>query len=384
MIALLAVPLPASATVAEGPWTPVVPALTRPENLKTVGLSDVAAVSPADVWAVGGGWSDSDTAQTLIAHWTGAGWQRATEPSVPDFQYDLWGADAVSAGDVWAVGDGTTTESWPLSTAVFTHYDGTSWSLVPPPAPPLNPDVVATSEALSDLDMLSATDGWAVGWHDTWFATGETAEQPLVMRWRNGQWVTVSLPDVDNGRLEHVYARAANDVWAVGSSWRSSLVMHFDGVRWSRIGVPHSGVADTINTLRAVTAVSGGEVWAVGDVCVSLDVLVCQPLILRLSDGVWRVAPTAGDHGTNLVGVVARSSNDVWMVGYDLPQGGQEANYSEHWDGQRLTTVPANAGSFSTRGDLASALEAVTRIPGTAELWAVGWQAGTPQVIRHD
>jgi hypothetical protein len=161
--------------------------------------------------------------------------------------------------------------------------------------------------------------------------------------------------------------------------------MHFDGVRWSRIGVPQGGVADADIRLRAVTAVSANEVWVVGDACVTVvNSLACQPLILRLSGGVWRVVPTAGDRGTNLVGVVARSSNDVWMVGYDIPPGGQEANYVEHWDGQRLVTVPTDGGSFSTRGDLASALEAVTRIPGTAELWAVGWQAsGVPQVIWH-
>lgn len=382
-IALLAVPLPASATVAEAPWAPVAPALARPENLKSAGLSDVAAVSPTDIWAVGGGWSDIE--ETLIEHWTGAGWQRVKEPSVPNFHYDLWAVDAVSARDVWAVGDGSTPEQWPRATAVIAHYDGTSWSVVPAPVPPSsNSAVLANSDTLSGVDMLSATDGWAVGWRDTWFDTGETTEQPLVMRWQNGQWVRAGLPDIDDGMFEHVYARADNDVWAVGSSGRSALVMHFDGVRWSRIGVPHGGVADAVNGLRAVTAVSAGEVWAVGSACVQLDEgTACQPLILRLSGGVWRVVPTAGDSGTNLVGVVARSSDDVWMVGYDLPAGGQEANYAEHWDGQRFTTVPADAGSVSTRGDLASALEAVTRIPGTAELWAVGWQAGNPQVIRH-
>jgi hypothetical protein len=380
-IALLAASLPARATAAEAPWTPVTPALGLPEGLKSAGLFDVAAVSPADVWAVGGG--RSDTAQTLIEHWTGTGWQRVPEPSVPNFQYDLWAVDAVSAGDVWAVGDGSTPEAWPFSTAVIAHYDGTAWSLVPAPAPPSNPDVFATSDVLFDVGMLSATDGWAVGWHTAWFDTGETTVRPLVLRWQNGQWVRMSLPDIDDGMLEHVYARAANDVWAVGSSWDSPLVMHFDGTRWSRVEVPGSGVAGAWNKLRAVTAVSANEVWAVGDACVSLDgASACQPLILRLSGGVWRVVPKSGDRGTNLVSVVARSSDDVWMVGYDIPPGGQEANYVEHWDGQRLVRVPAVAGS--TRGDLASALGAVTRIPGTAELWAVGWQAGHPQVIRHD
>ena len=379
-IALLAMFLPASATAAEAPWTPVTPAFTLPAE--SAGLFDVAAVSPTDVWAVGGGQSDAE--QTLIAHWTGAGWQHVEEPSVPNFEYTLWAVDAVSARDVWAVGDGSAPALWPRSAPAVAHYDGTAWSSVPAPAPPSS-DVSTSSDELFDLDMLSATDGWAVGWRTTWLRTGETTQQPLVLRWQNGQWVTVSLPAIDDGLLEHVYARAGNDVWAVGSSARSALVMHFDGTRWSRVDVPRSGVADAYNRLRAVTAVSANEVWAVGDTCVTLaEGNACQPLILRLSRGAWRVVPTAGDRGTNLVGVVARSSNDVWAVGYNLPVGGQEANYTARWDGQRFTTVPTNAGSLPTRSGLASALEGITQLPGTTELWAVGWRAdGNPQVIRH-
>jgi hypothetical protein len=378
--ALLAASLPAHATADETAWAPVTPVFTPPENLSGVGFNDLAAVSPADVWAVGGGWSDIE--EPLIAHWTGAGWRPVEEPPAPNFQYSLSAIDAVSARDVWAVGNGMVSPApdfHPL--AVIAHYDGATWSLVPVPEPP-----PSSSDVLTDVDMMSATDGWAVGWR-----AGPPTEgldlQPLVMRWRNGRWVTVSLPDIggDNTTLAHVYARARDDVWAVGAQGDSALVMHFDGNRWRRVAVPHGGVADAENGLRAVTAVSAGDVWAVGAACVPVvDGAACQPLILHLSGGVWRVVPTAGDHGTNLQDVVARSSDDVWAVGYDLPQGGQEANYVEHWDGQRFATVSTDAGSLAVLGDLASALEAVTRLPGTAELWAVGWREnGVPQVIRH-
>lgn len=376
-IALLAASLPAHAAADETAWAPVTPVFAPPDNLSAVGLNDVAAVSPADVWAVGGGWSDIE--EPLIAHWTGTGWRPVEAPSAPNLQYSLSAVDAVSARDVWAVGNGMPSPAPDfLPVPVIAHYDGATWSLVPVPAPPSS-----NSEVLTDVDMTSGTDGWTVGWR-----AGSPTEplRPLVMRWRHGRWVTVRLPDLggDNAMLDHVYARAGNDVWAVGSQGDSALVMHFDGGRWRRIAVPHGGVADAVNGLRAVTAVSAGEVWAVGSACVPVaDGAACQPLILRLSGGVWRVVPTAGDRGTNLQDVVARSSDDVWAVGYDLPAGGQEADYAEHWDGQRFTTVPTDGGSVSTRGDLASALEAVTRIPGTAELWAVGWQAGDAQVIRH-
>jgi hypothetical protein len=370
--------VPAYAAAAETPWTLVTPALARPDNLSSAGLFDVAAVSPADVWAVGGGWSDSE--QPVIAHWTGADWRPVQAPPVPNFQYNLSAVDVVSARDVWAVGNGMASPSPDFATTpVIAHYDGTAWSLVPTPAPrSSDPDV------LTDVDMISATEGWAVGWRG---ASAPKPLQPLIMRWHNGRWVRVSLSHIGGGNamLQRVYARAGNDVWAVGSEGDSALVMHFDGVRWRRIGVPRGGVANASNELRAVTVVSPGDVWAAGAACFTRadGIVACQPLVLHLSAGVWRVVPTAGDRGTFLLGVVARASNDVWVVGYDLPQVGQESNYVEHWDGRRFVPVPADAGPLAAQGDPASALEDVTQIPGTTELWAVGWRDGDPQVIRH-
>jgi hypothetical protein len=374
-ILLLAASPPAPATAAETAWTAVTPALARPDNYTSAGVSDVAAVSPTDVWTVGGGWGENDGSQNLIAHWSGAGWRQVVAPAAPSVVYRLSALDAVSARDVWAVGN--TLPSWNIpSTTVIAHYDGTAWSFAPvPPAQPAN------SYVLTDVDMVSATDGWAVGWRG-----GPPTEKleiaPLMMRWQNGRWGTVTLPDLDGAdvTLQHLHVRSGNDVWAVGNQGDTALVVHFDGTRWSRIDVPRVDG----DVLWSVTAVSAGDVWAVGTSCVWDGVGTCKPLVLHLSGGVWRVVPTTGDGGTHLVDVVARSANDVWVVGYGISPSGYESNHVEHWDGRRFTLVPADAGLFAAQGGLASALEAVTRIPGTTEVWAVGWQDSDPQVIRHN
>jgi hypothetical protein len=374
LLAVLTVTMLAlSANVAaETAWTPVFPAPALPGDLTAGRLVDVAAVSPADVWAVGQGLAGGDEAP-LITHWTGVDWRAAETPSVPDL-HSFVAIDAVSADDVWAVGNG--------SVSVVMHYDGTEWSATTPSS---------SAFVLTDVDMTSASDGWVVGWR-----MGTSGPRPLVMRWRNGRWAAVSVPPVGDGigLLRHVYARAGDDVWAVGSLGEPligqaplggpALVMHFDGARWKQVEVPHGGDPDATNDLWSVTAVSADEVWAVGDSCVwEWDRTPCQPLILRLSNGGWQVVPPAGDHGTNLRDVAARSGDDIWAVGYDLPpDGGQEADHVEHWDGQRFTTVPVDA-SRVVRGQPASALEAVTRFPGSDELWVVGWQDASPQVIRH-
>jgi hypothetical protein len=374
-VTLLAASVPATATAAEEPWTRVTPAPVSPADFTAPAtLSDVAAVSPSDVWAVGGGWTDTE--QPVITHWTGKGWDPVKSPEVPNLQYSFASVDAVSASDVWAVGNGEASPSSGFSPVpVIAHYDGHAWSMVPPPTPP-----ASTSDVLIGIDMVSATDGWAVGTRQ-----GPLTEpsQPLLLRWRGGRWSSVVLPRLDGARLTGISVRAGNDVWAVGSQGDSALIMHMDGTRWTAFTIPPGGV-DAFKELRSVTSVAAGEAWAVGASCVLQgDDAVCVPLIMRLSGGVWQEVHSAGDGGTHLQDVIARSSDDVWVVGYDLVPGGKENDHTEHWDGKGFTTVPVVDATIAIRGQLASALEAVTRLPGTNELWAVGWEETGPHVIRH-
>src|SRR4051812_23707131 len=66
--------------------------------------------------------------------------------------------------------------------------------------------------SLWDVDVLSRTDGWAVGQGDVYWKT-------LAERWNGRRWSRVPTPDV--GRkinfLEAVAVLSATDAWAVGS-----------------------------------------------------------------------------------------------------------------------------------------------------------------------
>ncbi|HEV3310045.1 MAG TPA: hypothetical protein VG815_05970, partial [Chloroflexota bacterium] len=89
-------------------------------------LSGVSAVSPTDVWAVGfRRESDSTSPQTLIEHWDGLHWKVASSPS-PGRTASLTSVHAVSAGDVWAVGNYDNGNTFlPL----VEHWDGASWTI---------------------------------------------------------------------------------------------------------------------------------------------------------------------------------------------------------------------------------------------------------------
>src|SRR5262245_47136294 len=89
--ALLATSVPAGETE----WTPVIPALARPEAVESVSLNDVTATSSSDVWVVGDdGWNGGQ--QPLTAHWDGAGWTVVPAPEIADFDYKLRAVDAVA------------------------------------------------------------------------------------------------------------------------------------------------------------------------------------------------------------------------------------------------------------------------------------------------
>src|SRR5438067_4164099 len=62
-------------------------------------LGGIVAVSAWDIWAVGNGNGVSDAGQPLVEHWNGTSWT-----IVPSPRGDLWSVSALSARDIWAVG----------------------------------------------------------------------------------------------------------------------------------------------------------------------------------------------------------------------------------------------------------------------------------------
>jgi len=114
-------------------WNGTSWAVNTAARLRFGGVVTVAALSPADVWAVGtgpgvptGGFSAHPTA--VIEHWDGTSWTVVPSPNPnPQGNNGLVAVAGVSAGDVWAVGHqllGQFTE----------HWNGKSWTIVNTPA----------------------------------------------------------------------------------------------------------------------------------------------------------------------------------------------------------------------------------------------------------
>jgi photosystem II stability/assembly factor-like uncharacterized protein len=112
--------------------------------------------------------------------------------------------DMVSGTEGWAVGD------------TLLHYGGGTWTEVAPP----------TGSRLDAVDMVSPTDGWAGGYDGT------------LLHYDGSAWTQVASPTP-----KHIHAIAmisASEGWAVGQQGERGVLLHYDGTSWSTVPLPAS------------------------------------------------------------------------------------------------------------------------------------------------
>lgn len=157
--------------------------MPRPPGVRGPGIGEfdaVAAVSANDVWAVGDGLG------TLIAHWNGSQWSLVKSPSPGTAFNNLYGVAAASASDVWAVRSYSNDPQNQDVQTLIEHWNGSSWSIVPG----LNPG--AQGNAFNAVTAVSASNVWAVG-----FSYNSTfVQQTLIEHWNGSAWSVVTSPNV--------------------------------------------------------------------------------------------------------------------------------------------------------------------------------------------
>ncbi len=355
-----------TATNTPDPCAPVWSVVSSPSFATQ--LYGIAAVSANDIWAVGD--YEGNIEQTFIEHWNGSMWSVVPSPNVGIFHNILNGVAAVSANDVWAVGyyvDNSNAQH-----TLFEHWDGTAWLVVPSPSP-------GTSENyLSRIAAVSANDVWAVGLYCT-----NTGCQTLTEHWNGSMWSVVSSPNpgTSSNELYGVAAIAANDIWAVGlyynhNGLRQTLVEHWDGTAW--LVVPSPNVSTLHNILDGVTAVSANDVWAVG---YSSLYLYSYTLIEHWNGSMWSVvsSPNPSNLYNVLKGVAAISINDVWAVGSSHDNNSPSRTDIMHWDGVQWNVVPSANPSPSPYDNILLGISALS----SNDIWAIGNQGGGQTLTEH-
>ncbi|HVB21858.1 MAG TPA: hypothetical protein VNG51_07940 [Ktedonobacteraceae bacterium] len=305
-------------------------------------LYNVAAISANDVWAVGNyavPGRNGEVVHALTEHWNGTAWSIVPTASAKgDYFY---GVAAVATNDVWAVGGVTVSGTFKT---LIENWNGTSWSIVPSPNHGWFP-------ILYSVAAVSASDIWAVG---LTHASDHVTFQPLIEHWNGTAWsIVASSAPSGSVSLSGVTAVSSTDVWAMGVVMNGAagqpLIEHWDGTSWTIVANP------TLNgALSGVAAVSATDIWAVG-------ALYSQSAILieHWNGTKWKVVqgPNASG-GLGAVSVV--SKNNVWAVG-----NGLNGTLIVHWNGTTWKTVSSPSVSHSL-------LSGLTAVPGTTSLWTVG------------
>jgi len=242
-----------------GKWH--VPSIPQPGSLRDM-LFGAAALSKNDVWVVGDREGANGIFETLAEHWNGHTWSVVAAPDPGSTGNHLYAVHAVSADNVWAVGQqlgGSAPDQ-----GLVEHWDGHRWSVVPLP-------FSVSSNVL--LDGVTATpDGHQV-WVDGESDSPAGGGQPLVEHWVSGSgWNIPHLPAVPDGaNWSNLYGVAVDgsSVYAVGTFVNPAtdnnevLLLQGTGGTWSIVGAPNAGGAGGGDIPGGITNIHG-QLWMAG------------------------------------------------------------------------------------------------------------------------
>jgi hypothetical protein len=272
---------------------------------------------------------------------------------------DLNGVGASSASDAWAVGTlGGAFEDSAIGT-LTEHFNGTAWTVVP------SPDRVHIDDELNAVADLSPTNAWAVGLVK---GAGTKTGSPLIVHWDGLSWQTGTAPAGVSGVLRAISADSASDIWAVGDDGRGhAIAFRFGGTSWSTTTLPAAGV----DKLAGVKAFAPNDVWAVGTQ-ITTAAPQTRTLIMHWNGSAWSIVPSANPNPTtdSLRAVDGTSSHDLWAVGQQAPSetitGARPGarTLTEHFDGSRWIAVasPSTGDDDSLNGVAAVSPTAVSTV----------------------
>jgi hypothetical protein len=186
-------------------------------------------------------------------------------------------------------------------------------------------------------------------------------------------WKVIGSTNPGTGsELRAVTAVSPKDVWAVGwfadpiTDSSRPLVQHWDGERWTIVA---AAAPEALGLLQSVDAASSDDVWAVGSTLTELQ--SSRALALHRDGRAWDTVrvpkPERGRFvSTVLTDVVAIDADDAWAVGYwsSIPDA-SPSPLIEHWNGRRWRPVPnPDLGTWSELHGMAAT--------GPDDVWAVG------------
>jgi hypothetical protein len=262
--------------------------------------------------------------------------------------------DSTPNGDVWVVGNVTTT--YPTNNLpLVMRRRGGSWDFVETVTlrPQREYPYGARGGFAYEVAALNENDAWAVGLANG-YGDATSSSVPLAIHWDGSEWTDVEVPLVANRHheLNDLVMISSDDVWAVGD-YRNiagtfrGVIYHWDGEEWSHVPSPIEQISQS--GLEDIVATGPDDVWAIG----GSDAGV----ILMHWDGAhWSLVEAPPNSGGSLA---ALGPDDLWASGW---------NGYWHWDGSSWTEVPA-----SVPGAAYEIRSGGMEIVAGCDVWTVGF-----------
>lgn len=275
---------------------------------KNESMRSVVAVSTDNAVAVGSHTPVGFAPQPLAMEWNGSEWALIATP-VFEGGANFDGIDRAPSGDLWVAG-------YLYGTAFLARRNGGGWDIE------YAPQVGGERNNFNALHARTDTEIWAAG---TW-SDHQGQRRLLIQRFDGGgNWTTFDLPPPDGfddyyetDRVTGVHAFAANDVWAIGyyydraSTLTLPLIMHYDGVSWTKVSLPLNPGS---GHLEGLTAIGPDDIYAAGTFTPTGGVQ--GPYMLHYDGVSWAEVslPSSGGSYEWLLGMTATPDGSVWAVG---------------------------------------------------------------------
>jgi len=294
----------------DGEWNWVVPSVTG-ENLNAV-----HAISANDVWVVG--------EHGTILHWNGSSFSRVNSGTIVGLN-DVF---ATSASDVWVAGD---------STVVLHLASDGGWARL-----------------AGDAGTGDFTSIWGTSPANMYLAKSNGQS---VWRWNGSTWSSTAMA---SGNVSKISGTSATNIWAAGSE-----VYAFNGLDWVNRTPINVGTSHSYFT-HGLSVQSASEVW------VSSEYSSSSPTnnfpVYRFDGGSWADTRVGSTFETSTGALWGSSGGDMWAVPH---YPGAKGAYRRVSPGNTWSRIDGGTLQADVHGSSASDVWFVGRV-GQVGRWTSG------------
>jgi hypothetical protein len=330
--------------------------------VKTIGpdagvtyMSSILATGRRDAWATAASCPAvcPGPASFLVEHWNGRRWKEVLPPA----EQAAEGVVAV------ALGASSARNAWLFNSrpdnATALHWNGATWRkrAIPGWVVRLN---LSGTYAVTPV-LFGSADMWV-------FSLGQRSfsarTRYSAARYDGHRWTASPLPAIP----DLVSAVSRNDIWVLGTPrnlTRTTVLMHWNGRSWRERSVPRAHVPHGASEFTpGILALGPRDVWLTRSIQKGLSGAETLYLLHWNGKSWRRVHPPFPT--TEVEFMAPDGHGGIWMVNVGPKPAFR--SYFVHLTGGHWTRQPVRPA----KGTRLQEIEAITGVPGTASMWAVG------------